>query len=80
MWLPGLSRRADHPYDVCRQGRGDGRTLSNRTKPYVRAHRNAGVEELANEIDDFTGQVLLSGGTSMLEIIADAGSWNVSTG
>lgn len=46
----------------------------------VRAHTNAGVEELANEIDDFTGQVLLSGGTSMLEIIADGGSWSVSTG
>jgi hypothetical protein len=46
----------------------------------VHAYTADGLEGLANEIDDFSGQVLLPDGTLLLEVVAHGGTWTMKPG
>ena len=46
----------------------------------VHSYGNDGSEGLANEIDNFSGQVLLPDGTYLLEIVANGGAWSMTPG
>jgi hypothetical protein len=46
----------------------------------VHAYSPDGVENLANEIGNFSGQVLLPDGTVLLEVLAHEGTWTATPG
>jgi hypothetical protein len=46
----------------------------------VHSYSDGGSEGLANEIDNFSGQVLLPHGTFLLEIVANGGTWSMTPG
>ena len=46
----------------------------------VQSYSDDGSEGLANEIGEFTGEVLLPGGTFLLEVTAGDGTWTATQG
>jgi TM2 domain-containing membrane protein YozV len=46
----------------------------------VHAYSSDGTDGLANEIGDFSGQVLLPDGTLVLEVLASGGTWSATPG
>ncbi len=46
----------------------------------VHAYTADGIDGLANEIGNFSGQVLLPDGTLLLEVSADGGTWSAKPG
>jgi hypothetical protein len=46
----------------------------------VHGYGSDGFEGLANEIDNFSGQVLLPDGTFLMEVIANGGTWTMTPG
>ncbi len=46
----------------------------------VHAYTADGLEGIANEIGNFTGQVLLTDGTLLLEVLAHGGTWSMEPG
>jgi len=46
----------------------------------VESYSGLGLDVLANEIGEFTGEVLLPDGTFLLEVTANGGTWTATPG